>query len=86
MYDYGIEDAAREQLLRLPSSAVDDFVEAVARICLDPWNFGRTPTEPVGSHYAHRTVTFAGGLGLVTFLILEHASEVHVTRITWLGS
>lgn len=85
MYHHEIEDIAQEQLLRLPSDAVDDFVEVVARICLDPWNFRRSPTEPVGSHFAHRTVPFAGGLGLVTFLILEHVAEVHVTRIVWLG-
>lgn len=58
--------------------------DIIAEVCEDPWNFRRSPDEPVGSHYAHRAVSFGDG-GMLTFLILEHAAEVHVTSITWLG-
>jgi hypothetical protein len=85
VYRYEFEDIAKAQLVRLPYDAVDDLVEAVALICADPWSFERTPTEPADDHHAHRTVPFAEGRGLLTFLILEHAAEVHVTSITWVG-
>lgn len=85
MYGYEIEEIAQAQLLQVPYEVVDDFVATLALICNDPWHFERSPTEPTGDHYAHRTVPFAGGRGMVTFLILDHASEVHVTRIVWLG-
>lgn len=85
MFSYKFEDVAKAQLLHLPYEAVGDLSEAIASICADPWDFRRSPDEPVGSHYAHRTVAFAEGRGMLTFLILEHAAEVHVTRVIWLG-
>lgn len=85
MYTVELEPEARVQTLLLSYEATRDFGNTLVALEVDPWNFRRSPTEPVGSHYAHRTVPFADGLGLVTFLILEHASEVHVTRIVWLG-
>lgn len=85
MYTVELEPEARVQTLLLTYEASLDLGDTLAALEVDPWNFRRSPTEPVGSHYAHRTVAFAGGLGLVTFLILEHVAEVHVTRIVWLG-
>jgi hypothetical protein len=79
------EPGIQQMLLGVPHEAVLEFGDMLAGVLEDPWNFQRIPTEPVGDHYAHRTVLFAEGRGMVTFLILEHAAEVHVTRIVWLG-
>lgn len=84
MYDWEFTPAAKAQLVRLPYGMVDDLVETVALICADPWNFQRRPDEPGDDHHAHRTAVFGDG-GMLTFLILEHAAEVHITGITWLG-
>jgi hypothetical protein len=84
VYRHEFEEAAQAQLLRLPYEAIDDLVEALALICADPWDFQRRPDEPRSDHHAHRTVSFGDG-GMVTFLILEHAAEIHITQITWLG-
>lgn len=57
----------------------------VALIAEDPWGYRRRSGEPAGSHFAHRTVPVVDGRGMVTFLILDHASKVHITSITWFG-
>ena len=84
MYDWEFTETAKAQLVRLPYGMVDDLVETIALICADPWNFQRRPDEPLDDHHAHRTVSFGDG-GVLAFLILEHASEVHITSIAWLG-
>lgn len=85
MYNSEFSEAAKAQLIGVPYEAIDDLVETVVLACADPWNFRRSPTEPTGDHYAHRTVPFADGRGLLTFLILDQAGEVTVTDVTWLG-
>lgn len=84
MYDWEFTETAKAQLGRLPYGMIDDLVETMALVCADPWNFQRQPDEPLDDHHAHRVASFGDG-GLVMFLILEHAAEVHVTRITWVG-
>lgn len=84
MYDWEFTETAKAQLVRLPYDMVDDLVEAVALVCADPWNFQRQPDDPDDDHHAHRTASFGDG-GMLTFLILEHAAEVHITGITWLA-
>ena len=71
-------------MAQLPLEVALSASDVIAQACLDPWNFQRQPDEPSGDHHAHRTASFGDG-GLLTFLILEHAAEVHVTSITWLG-
>lgn len=85
MYSWQYSEVAKAQLARMPYELVDGFVETMAHVSIDPWNFQRQPDEPDSDHHAYRTVAFANGLGMVTFLILEHVSEVHVSRILWLG-
>jgi len=84
VYSVELEPEARAQTLALSYAGVVELGEVLVALETDPWNFRRTPDEPVGDHYAHRAVPFGGG-GMLTFLILEHASEVHVTQITWMG-
>lgn len=85
MYDYQLEPEARAAFARLSYEDAVAVATDIGLIAEDPWNFRRSPDEPVGSHYAHRTVYVADGRGMVTFLILEHAAEMHVTRIVWMG-
>lgn len=85
MYSVEWEPGVQEQTLSFNYEGTLDFADTLAGIMIDPWNFRRRPDEPVGSHYAHRTVEFADGNGLVMFLILEYAAEVHITGIAWLG-
>lgn len=85
MYDLDWEPGTREQLLGVPYDAVLEFADVLAGVLVDPWGFQRQADEPDDDHHAHRTVPFAGGLGLLTFLILEHRAEVHITGIAWLG-
>ena len=85
MYDVEWGPGVPEQTLALTYEAALDLGETIAGIMQDPWNFRRASDEPAGSHYAHRAVPFANGLAVLTFLILEHAAEVHITGITWLG-
>ncbi len=85
MYSIEWEPGVPEQTLALTYEAALDLGEVLAEVMRDPWNFRRSADEPVGSHFAHRTVYFADGRGMLTFLFLEHAVEVHITGITWLG-
>lgn len=85
MYAVELEPEAQAQTLALSFEDLPALAEILAALEVDPWNFRRRSDEPVGSHFAHRTVEFADGRGLLTFLILEHAAEVHVTRVIWLG-
>lgn len=85
MYSVELEPEAEAQLLALAYENTVDLAVVLVALEVDPWNFRRSPTEAVGSHFAHRTVAFAEGRGLLTFLILEHAAEVYITRIVWLG-
>lgn len=85
MYAVELEPEAQAQTLALSFEDLPALAEVLAVLEVDPWNYRRRPDEPAGPHFAHRTVEFARGRGLLTFLILEHAAEVHVTRITWLG-
>lgn len=78
-------EEVQQQTLGIPYEFVAEFGEALGGILEDPWNFRRRPTEPTDDHHVQRSVPFADGRGLVTFVILEYASEVQVVRITWVG-
>lgn len=78
-------DEVRHQTLGIPYEFVAEFGAVLGGILEDPWNFRRDPTEPTDDHHVQRSVPFADGRGLVTFVILEYASQVQVVRITWLG-
>jgi len=81
-YSLGWEpEEVQHQTLGIPY----EFVAEFGGILEDPWNFRRRPTEPTDDHHVQRSVPFAAGRGLVTFVILEYASKVEVVRITWAG-
>jgi len=85
VYNSEFSPAAQAQLILIPYEAIDDLVETVVLVSADPWNFQRRPDESTDSHHVQRIVSFAEGRGFITFVILEHLAEVHVTQITWLG-
>lgn len=66
----------------LPAEAAAALQEFLAAVELDPWGVagwsrqrGNMPTAVFGP----------GGMGQVTFLILDEAREVVVTQVLWLG-
>lgn len=85
MHDYEFEPEARAAFAQLSYEDAMAVADAVAEIAQDPWGYGREPSEPTGSHYAHRTVSIADGRALVTFLIIDHRRMIYITSIAWLG-
>jgi hypothetical protein len=72
---------AEQQIAALPYDAAQYLAQALDLLEMAPWA-GRphNPDKPDGNM---RDLTF-GGSGLLTYLIVEHAREVCILRVTWL--
>jgi hypothetical protein len=82
MFQWELEDLARDQLVGMPVDvqlALADFMDAV--VLVDPAEYQRRPGEP---DRPLRTLPF-GQAGLVTFLVYEPDDLVLVTRVIWTG-
>lgn len=74
-------DEDEANALTLPVEAQTALHAVLDAVIFDPWDFQRTPTEPEGK--ALRILTFGGGRGEVTIVILEHQQLVVVVQYNW---
>lgn len=82
-YEVDFSDLAKATLLTLPLDAAMAIAEIVAEMSADPWNYARSPDDPLDRSLAHRCITFAGGF--MWCLVLDRDAEVYVTEIHWVG-
>lgn len=75
-------DEDEADALKLPVEAQNAMRATLDAVIFDPWNFQRTPSEPEGK--ALRILSFGGGRGEVTIVILEHQRLVVVVQYHWL--
>ena len=68
----------------LPEDAVTRHAEVWSALMVAPWAAGGplVETNPDG---AVRRLHFGEGKGLVVFVVVEHAREVMVVQINWVG-
>ena len=82
MYLVDTRGEAMEQIEALPAKALVPLAEALVVLRIIPWNGDSinesNPEAPV------RTLPF-GGLGLITYLVVEAERQVDVLRVQWLG-
>jgi hypothetical protein len=81
-YSLDIDPPAQDAIAALPHEAAVALAEAFAVLRLIPWN-GKpyNDSKPDGPM---RTLAF-GGLGVITYLILEDRQRVDVLVIVWAG-
>ena len=84
MYLVKLPDEVREQLAALPSTALKSFAEAMVVLEVAPW--GGDPYNRERPESNIRTVAFGDHAeGLLVYLIVEHAREVSVIELMWVG-
>ncbi|MGH3802581.1 MAG: hypothetical protein ACRDTD_21145 [Pseudonocardiaceae bacterium] len=80
-YTLDIDPAARAQIQALPSAGVDALAEAMAVLSLVPERGEPiNAANPDGGVYQ---LTFGGGRGLITYLLLTDRNRVDVLIVTW---
>ena len=84
MYEVITPDEVREHVEALPRDVVAASLQAFEVMELVPWN-----GDPYRADYPDRpmrTLRFgSGGLGLVTYLILERDQIVEIISVVWAG-
>ena len=84
MYLIKLPDEVREQLAALPSKALAALAEAMVVLEVAPW--GGDPYNRERPDGNIRTVSFGEhSEGLLVYLIIEHAREVGVVELMWVG-
>ena len=84
MYLIKLPEEVREQLAALPSKALAAFAEAMVVLEVAPW--GGDPYNRERPDGNIRTVAFGEhSEGLLVYLIVEHAREVGVIELMWVG-
>jgi hypothetical protein len=84
MYLIKLPDEVREQLAALPSKALAAFAEAMVALEVAPWAGDPYNRERPDGNI--RTVAFGEHAeGLLVYLIVEHAREVGVIELMWVG-
>jgi hypothetical protein len=81
-YSLDVDPLAEQQIAALPQSALSALAEVLAVLELVPWN--GLPINEANPDGAVRQLPF-GGLGLVTYLILEDQRRVDLLIVTWMG-
>jgi hypothetical protein len=84
MYLVKLPDEVRDQLAALPSTALAAFAEVMVVLEVAPW--GGDPYNRERPDGNIRTLTFGTQAeGLLVYLIVEHAREVGVIELMWVG-
>ena len=84
MYLVKLTDEVRHQLAALPSTALASFAEVMVTLEVAPW--GGDPYNRERPDGNHRTLAFGQHVeGLLVYLIVEHAREVGVLELMWVG-
>ena len=84
MYLVKLTDEVREQLGALPFTALAAFAEVMVTLEVAPW--GGDPYSRERPEGNIRTTAFGEhSEGLIVYLIVEHAREVGVLELMWVG-
>jgi hypothetical protein len=84
MYLVKLPQEVRQQVAALPSSALAAFAEVMVALEVAPW--GGEPYNRERPEGNIRTVAFGEHAeGLLVYLIVEHAREVGVIELMWVG-
>jgi len=81
-YSLDIDPLAERQIAALPQATLTSLAEALDILELVPWN--GLPVNEANPGGAVRQLPF-GGLGMITYLILDEQQRVDVLIITWAG-
>jgi len=81
-YTLDIGDDVQEQIAALPTAPLHALAEAMVVLEITPWS---GPSLHAGNpEGAVRNLPF-GGLGMVTYLIVQDRYEVQLLIVTWAG-
>jgi hypothetical protein len=78
-----LEPAAARQVHNLPSEALDELVQLMARICDDPYDV--MLSLPVHPDQPAERMAEIGDRGFAEFRIDEHAGLVRIYAVAWIG-
>jgi hypothetical protein len=81
-YSLDIDPLAEQQIAALPQSALTALADALTVLELVPWN--GLPVNEANLDGAVRHLPF-GGLGMITYLILDDQQRVDLLIVTWAG-
>lgn len=82
IYRIDVDPAAQDQIRALPDRAVPVLADALAAVAAHPWD--SPPIADGNPSGAVRTLPF-GGVGLLTYLVLEDQRRVDVLDVLWAG-
>lgn len=81
-YSLDIDPLAEQQIAALPQAALTALTDALTVLELVPWN--GLPVNEVNPDGAVHQLPF-GGLGMITYLVLEDQQRVDLLIVTWAG-
>lgn len=81
-YSLDVDPLAEQQIAALPQTALTALTDALTVLELVPWN--GLPVNEVNPDGAVRQLPF-GGLGMITYLILDDQQRVDLLIVTWAG-
>jgi hypothetical protein len=81
-YPLDVDPLAERQIAVLPQLALTALAEALAVLELVPWN--GLPVNDANPDGPVRQLPF-GGLGMITYLILNDQQRVDLLIVTWAG-
>lgn len=84
MYTIEPYPEAEAAIAALPETARDGYDDAVKVMQLVPWN-GQPYSDAEPGGPMRQLVFGPGGMGLVTYLVLEDQQRVDVLRVAWVG-
>ncbi|MGH4025589.1 MAG: hypothetical protein ACRDRV_13525 [Pseudonocardiaceae bacterium] len=82
MYEVRVHDAARATVDLLPANALAGYLDVLDLLELKPWSGPPFREDKPDGNI--RTLTFGPG-GLVVYMILDAAQEVHLLEVQWAG-
>jgi hypothetical protein len=81
-YSLDVDPLAEQQIAALPQIALAALADALSALELVPWN--GLPVNDSNPDALVRQLPF-GGLGMITYLILDDQQRVDLLIITWAG-
>ena len=81
-YSLDIDPLADQQIAALPQAALAALVDALTVVELVPWN--GLPVNDSNPDGPVRQLPF-GGLGMITYLVLDDQQRVDLLIVTWAG-
>ena len=84
MYRVKVPEPVEQQIAALPATALAEFAEAMVALEVAPW--GGAPYDRKFPDSNIRMLPFGPrSEGLLVYLIVEHAREVGIIELLWVG-